>query len=129
MFAIQSIEKNIGNITTSNILAEAVKRKLVESLMPIVEKPNEADYLISIDASTVQISESNGYKQAALSATVSVRSIEGIEVYRKTLDRVLGSHFDIEMAGRNAYAEASKKIENTVMREIIEVVVKGKSSY
>ncbi|HPV57331.1 MAG TPA: hypothetical protein PKW61_09415, partial [Tenuifilaceae bacterium] len=95
----------------------------------IVEKPNEADYVISIDASTVQISESNGYKQAALTATVSVKSIDGIEVYRKTLDRVLGSHFDIEMAGRNAYAEATKRVENTIMREIIEVVVKGKSSY
>ncbi|HOZ15636.1 MAG TPA: LPP20 family lipoprotein [Tenuifilaceae bacterium] len=129
VFAIQSIEKNIGNLTTSSILAEAVKRKLVESSMPIVEKPNEADYVISIDASTVQISESNGYKQAALTATVSVKSIDGIEVYRKTLDRVLGSHFDIEMAGRNAYAEATKRVENTIMREIIEVVVKGKSSY
>ena len=129
VFAIQSIEKNIGNLTTSSILAEAVKRKLVESSMPIVEKPNEADYVISIDASTVQISESNGYKQAALTATVSVKSIDGIEVYRKTLDRVLGSHFDIEMAGRNAYAEATKRLENTIMREIVEVVVKGKSSY
>ena len=86
-------------------------------------------YLIIIDASTVQISESNGYKQVALSATISVRSVDGMEVYRKTLDRVLGSHFDIEMAGRNAYAEATKRIENTIMREIIEVVVKGKSSY
>lgn len=129
VFAIQSIEKNIGNLTTSSILAEAVKRKLVESSMPIVEKPNEADYVVSIDASTVQISESNGYKQAALSATISVRSVDGMEVYRRTLERVLGSHFDIEMAGRNAYAEATKRIENTIMREIIEVVVKGKSSY
>lgn len=129
VFAILSIEKNIGNLTTTSILAEAVKRKLVESSMPIVDKPTEADYVISIDASTVQISESNGYKQAALSVTVSVKGLDGIEVYRKTLDRVLGSHFDIEMAGRNAYAEAAKRIENTVMREIIEVVVKGKSSY
>jgi hypothetical protein len=128
-FCIQAIEKNIGKALNQNSLAEAVKRKLAESSMPIVSKASEADYVISIDASTVQVSESNGYKQAGLSATISVRSTDGLEIYRKSLDRVLGSHFDIEMAGKNAYGEASKKIENTIMREIIEVVVKGKSSY
>jgi len=128
-FHIASIEKNIGAVLSQNIISEAVKRKLVEAAMPIVLSSNEADFVINIDASTVQVSETGGYKQAALSTIISVTSSNGVEVYRKSLDRILGSHFDIEMAGKNAFVEASRKVENSVMREIIEVVVKGKSSY
>ena len=128
-FHIASIEKNIGVALTQNIISEAIKRKLVEAAMPIVLSSNEADFVINIDASTVQVSETGGYKQAALSTIISVTSSNGVEVYRKSLDRILGSHFDIEMAGKNAFVEASRKVENSVMREIIEVVVKGKSSY
>lgn len=128
-FHIASIEKNIGVVLPQNIISEAIKRKLVEAAMPIVLSSNDADFVINIDASTVQVSETGGYKQAALSTIISVTSSNGVEVYRKSLDRILGSHFDIEMAGKNAFAEASRKVENSVMREIIEVVVKGKSSY
>lgn len=128
-FHIASIEKNIGAVLNKSIISEAVKRKLVEAAMPIVLSSNEADFVINIDASTVQVSETGGYKQAALSTIISVTSNNGVEVYRKSLDRILGSHFDIEMAGKNAFVEASRKVENSVMREIIEVVVKGKSSY
>lgn len=128
-FHIASIEKNIGAVLNKSIISEAVKRKLVEAAMPIVLSSNEADFVINIDASTVQVSETGGYKQAALSTIISVTSSNGVEVYRKSLDRILGSHFDIEMAGKNAFVEASRKVENSVMREIIEVVVKGKSSY
>jgi hypothetical protein len=58
-----------------------------------------------------------------------VKNSDGNEVYRKNLKKIVGAHFDIEVAGKNAYAEAVKKIENTVMREILEMVVKGKSNY
>lgn len=128
-FFISSIEKNIGAVLSENYISEAVKRKFVEAAMPIVQDVNEADYIVKIDASTVQTSESGGYKQAALSTTISVSGTNGTEVYRKSLDRVMGSHFDLEMAGKNAYKDASRKVENTIMREIIEVVVKGRTSY
>lgn len=128
-FSIASVERNMGNNLTSNIIAEAIKRKLVEGSIPIVDNASDADYNVSVESSTVQVSESGGYKQVALTATISVKNNMGIEVYRKNLDRVLGSHFDAEMAGKNAYNDASKKVENTIMREIIEVVVRGKSNY
>ncbi|MGE0077554.1 MAG: LPP20 family lipoprotein [Bacteroidales bacterium] len=128
-FYIVSIEKNIGNVMSENLLAEAAKRKLVEDGLPIVNNQDNADYILTIDGSTVQTSKSKDYKQATLAAIISVKKHSGVEVYRKSLDGVIGTHFNIEMAGKNAYSDAAKKVENTVMREIIEVVVKGKSSY
>lgn len=127
-FYVTSIEKNIGNVMSENILLEAVKRKLIEDGLPMVQNQNGADYILSVDGATVQVSASGDFKQAALTVYVSVRNSAGVEVYRKNLDRVLGTHINIEVAGKNAYAEASKKID-TIMREIIEVVVKGRSSY
>ena len=127
-FHVTSIEKNIGKIMPENILLEAVKRKLILDSLPMVQDQDGADYILSVDGATVQVSSSGDFKQAALTVFVSVRNSAGVEVYRKSLDRVLGSHFDIEIAGKNAYADASKKID-TIMREIVEVVVKGRSSY
>lgn len=128
-FYISSSEKNIGKPLVDNLLLEAAKRKLVEAGMPLVERFSNADYVLNIDAFTVQTAQSGEFRQASLTATISVKNSDGNEVYRKNLEKIVGAHFDIEVAGKNAYAEAVKKIENTVMREILEMVVKGKSNY
>ncbi len=129
VFYLTSSEVNVGKPLAERCLLEAAKRKLIESGMLITEKPSSADYSINIQAATIQSAQVGEYQQVALSATLSVKNSSGIELYRRSLDRIQGRHFDVTMAGKNAFNDAVKRLESTMMREVIEVVVKGKSSY
>lgn len=129
IFIITSNETNLENKLSNNPISEGLKRKLIESGYTFTDKEVDADYRISILASTKNKGEAGNYKQTSLNATISVKDKSGSELYIKQIDNITGSHFDYAQAGIEAYKEATKKVENTISREIIEMVVKGKSSY
>ncbi|RPH28761.1 MAG: hypothetical protein EHM93_18360 [Bacteroidales bacterium] len=129
LFYITSTESNLDAKLNPAPISEGLKRKILEGGYSTSDKEMEADYRISIIASTKSKGEVGNYKQTILNATISVKDKSGMEVYTKQLDNIMGAHFDYQQAGMEAYKEAVKKFENTISREIIEVVVKGKSNY
>ncbi len=129
LFYFSSSETNLDTKLNPTPISEGLKRKILEGGYSTTDKEMEADYRINIIAATKSKGEAGNYKQTILNATISVKDKSGTEVYIKLLDNILGSHFDYQQAGMEAYKEAVKKAENTISREIIEVVVKGKSNY
>lgn len=129
VFFIASDEKNIGKPLAAMPLREAMKRKLLEAGLPVADREKDADYLVLITAATQAKGESGSYKHSALSGVVVVKDAKGAEVYLKPFDGITGSHFDHEAAGNEAIKEATKKIEGSIAREIIEGLVKGKVGY
>lgn len=129
LFYITSNESNLDNRLNPAPICEGLKRKILEGGYSTTDKEMEADYRISITAITKSKGEAGNYKQTSLNATISIKDKSGLEVYTKQIDNIIGAHFDYQQAGLEAYKEAVKKVENTVSREIIEVVVKGKAVY
>lgn len=129
VFYISSSETNLDAKMSPSTLAESLKRKIIEAGYATSEKESDADYRINIIASTQNKGESGSYKQTSLTGRISVKDKSNIEIYTKQLDNITGTHFDYQSAGVEAYKEAAKKVENTIAREIIEGIAKGKSAY
>ncbi len=128
-FFISSSESNLENKLSNSPLMEGLRKKLIEGGYAINNKESDADYRIAVKATTQTKGEVGTYKQTSLNATISVKDKIGAELYIKQIDNIIGSHFDYAQAGIEAYKEATKKVENTISREIFEMVVKGRSSY
>jgi hypothetical protein len=129
LFFITSNETNLDSKLSPSLLSESLKQKIIESGYSSTLKETDADYHVSIIASTKSKGESGSYKQTILNATISVKDKLGADIYTKHIDNIIGAHFDFQQAGIEAYKEAVKKVENTISREIIESVVMGKSIY
>ncbi|MHC1705847.1 MAG: LPP20 family lipoprotein [Tenuifilaceae bacterium] len=129
VFYISSSETNLDEKLSPAPLAEGLKREILKSGYSTTDNLSEADYQINITSETKNKGESGSYKQTILTAKVSVRDKSNAEIYSKQLDNIQGTHFNYQSAGLEAYKEATKKVENTISREIIEGVVKGKSAY
>lgn len=129
IFFISSNETNIDAKLTTPILADAFKRQIMGAGYTTTNNEGDADYRISIIASTVSKGESGTYKQTQLTGIISVKDRNSAEVYSKRLENINGTHFDYSAAGLEAYKEAVKKIEFTIAREVLDGVVKGKSVY
>lgn len=129
LFYFVTNETNLDTKLNPSPISDGLKRKILEGGYSTTDKEDDADYSITIIASTKSKGEVGNYKQTTLSAAISVKDKSGIEIYTKQMDNIMGAHFDYQQAGLEAYKEAVKKVENTISREIIEVVVKGRSSY
>jgi hypothetical protein len=129
IFCIRSNESNLDTKLNPAPISESLKRKILEGGYTTTDKEAEADYVVDILASTKSKGEAGNYKQTSLNSTISVEDKSGSAIYTKQIDNIIGAHFDYQQAGMEAYKEAVKKVENTISREIIEVVVKGKSAY
>lgn len=129
VFYFISNETNLDNKLIPSVLAESLKRQILEAGYSTVDKMADADYIISTTASTKNKGESGTYKQTTLTGSISIKDKTNAEIYSKQLDGIIGTHFDYKAAGLEAYKEAAKKVEYTIAREIIEVVVKGKLGY
>lgn len=112
-----------------NILSQAASSKLLMMGVPIVNSESEADYTLIVSSSMSEPTKASNYTLVQVAVTVVLKNASGAEVYRKALDKIKGSHFDTNQAISAAYAEASKKIENSIIREIVENVIKGRKAY
>jgi len=129
LFYFTSNESNLDNKLSPAPISESLKRKILEGGYTTTDKELDADYRISVTATTKSKGEAGSYKQTGLIATISVKDKSNAEVYSKQINNITGAHFDYLQAGTEAYKEAIKKVENAISREIIEVVVKGKAVY
>ena len=129
IFFITSNETNLDKKRSSSVLADALIRQIIASGYSTTDSEANAEYKISIVASTMSKGESGSYKQTSLSGSITVKDNTNAEVYSTPLENITGTHFDYQTAGVEAYKEAAKKVENSIAREIVDGVVKGKSAY
>lgn len=118
-----------GSSDEDKILSQAVSRKLSALGVLVVNSMTEADYSAQVSSVMTQPVISGNYQMVQVTATVVLKNAQGAEIYRKTLDKIKGNHFDLSQAKSAAYNDAAKRIENTVIREIVEGAIKGKKVY
>ncbi len=128
-FYVSSDERNLGASLEQHPLANGIKRKLVEAGFPLTNSPSGADYRLSLIASTHKTGQIGQFVQVGLRLQVLVTNAAGLEVYHRTNDRISASHFEAAAAGQNAYNNALKRIELTIVGEIIDNVLKGNRGY
>lgn len=128
-FYITSDETNLGNPIEHKPLANALKRKVLETGFPVTENPSEADYFINLNASTQKAGQAGQYVQVNLIFKLDITNAAGNSVYTYTADRINASHFDPQTAGINAYGNAVKRIRSVIANELIEKIVKGDRAY
>ena len=129
VFYIASDESNLDTKLNPPILAESLKRQLLDAGFTTTDKESDADYIVSVTALTKSKGESGTYKQTTLIGGITVKDKTNAEIYSKQLDNITGTHFEYQTAGMEAYKEAAKKVEFTIAREIIDGIIKGKSGY
>lgn len=128
-FYVTSEEKNLNQTNDKPILAETFKQKILAMGFPIANTPAEADYIINLKANTQPSGRSGQYVQVNLNLQVNATSREGNTVYTFSNDKINASHFTPEQAGISAYSTAVKRIQNTVVSELIERIIKGDRLY
>lgn len=128
-FYVTSDETNLGNPIERKPLADALKRKMLEVGFPVTDNRSEADYIVSLAASTQQAGQAGQYVQVNLNLQLTVTNPAGNTVYTYTADRINASHFEAQTAGLNAYSSAAKRIESAVASELIDRIVKGDRLY
>lgn len=128
-FYVTSDETNLGNPIERKPLADALKRKMLETGFPITDNRSEADYIINIAASTQKTGQAGQYVQVNLNLQLNVTNAAGKSVYTYTADRINASHFEAQTAGVNAYTNAAKRIESNIVEELIERIIKGDRAY
>ncbi len=97
-FSIVTREMLFDKPAQKNVLAEAIKRKVTDEGFPIAEKTSDADFAITIEASTAKTGESGSYK-AGKPFNFDIRyNAQGVEVLPPKFRPITGSHFDWEAA-------------------------------
>lgn len=129
VFFVSSTETNIDLAINPPSLGETMKRKILEAGYSTSVNENESDYRIFLNFSTRAKGESGNYKQTLLSGGIIVKDKSGLDVYSKQITDVIGTHFNYPSAGIEAYKEVTKKIENSIAREVLDSIVKGKNAY
>lgn len=108
---------------------DVFKQKLTEAGMQLTDDPKVADFKVEIDASLKFGPRQGGYSHASVWVTVVAKNSSNVEVYRKSLDNIKGTHFGDEAAGKSAVDEAAQRLQNSVINEMLETLVRGKGSY
>ncbi|MCX7985555.1 MAG: LPP20 family lipoprotein [Bacteroidales bacterium] len=122
-FYISSDESNLTQILEDKPLAEALKKKLLESGFPITDKPEESDYKVYIVARTQKTGQTQQYVQVSLNLKLTVADNEGNVIFNFNNDRINAQHFDEFKAGMQAYAEVIKRFDTSVFESLIGQII------
>ena len=108
---VSSIEKNFGKNTGMNTLATFIQQKFNGAEVQLVDKPEEADYIIESIADTQEdissdiLNTNYSIKLAALLINLQLKSkASSTVIYKAQVNDVYGYANNLEKAGLNAYS-------------------------
>jgi hypothetical protein len=114
---IQSQEKNFDK--TVRLLEPKLKAELSKQGCSFTATRENADWLLTIDASTREGSEVDGIYIAFLDATITlVERRTNKEIYANNFTDLKGGSIDYEKAGRKAYDSGLQQITKEIIRSI-----------
>ncbi|MFP4557456.1 MAG: LPP20 family lipoprotein [Bacteroidales bacterium] len=122
VIVVISNEVNLGEPV--GYLTESFRNKAIESGYLIKNDKKAADYIIRITAATSKSGETGQFKNVALEGYISLETNEGNQLYHKPLEGFTGRHFEHDEAGKEAFANAKRRLEITYFREIHEAINK-----
>ncbi|MEM6523064.1 MAG: hypothetical protein AAF693_04715 [Bacteroidota bacterium] len=110
---VESTESSLGKPRTITVLEPSIKKELAELDYQFVETPEDADYVIRINAATREGQKNNIASFSYLDATVSMQSRKtDKEIYKYSVSNVKGGGADYSIADAKAYEKAKKMIAN-----------------
>ncbi len=121
---IASHETNLGEVSRSNTMENALRKRMVTSGLVVATSRESADFILELQGNTVSKGQTNSFYQVALSLVVKLVKQDGTELYVKQITDINGSHLDGERAGQEAYNEAAKRLSSYIFTEIEEAMFK-----
>lgn len=128
-FYVTSDETNLGKSMAAKPLAEKFKQELLKIGFPITDKPEDADYKISITAHTSVAGQSQQYVQVSLNLNIAVTNRDSEIVFSYSNDKLTGSHFEATKAGEKAFTEASKRIDSSIFNDLVTRIINTGKPY
>jgi hypothetical protein len=104
---VESNELNLGRYMDIPLLAPAIKNALLDMDYKFVDSIEDADYSLSIEASTREGQRNKYMYLSYLDATIAMYRIStGKEIYKNGLSSAKGAAADYQLAGIKAYEKA-----------------------
>ncbi len=122
VIVINATEKNLGEPLEPGILIESTRKSMLEAGYIEGSDISQADFILSINASTVLAGETGAYSNTSLTGSIALKQPDGRIVYRRELDGFRGSHFRAERSGEEAFRQAARRIESSFFREIDDTI-------
>ncbi|MEY3398079.1 MAG: hypothetical protein RL220_673 [Bacteroidota bacterium] len=123
-FQVSSTENQFGQPSGQTTLAHALKKNMTTQGLRFVDDPGAADYTISINSNTTQGGMAQGFHVAFLEMSVQVKDVRtGQTVYSESLNNIKGLQLNTEAAGIDAYKKGAEKIDETIAKALIDVIL------
>ncbi|GAB4169782.1 MAG: hypothetical protein Kow00108_03590 [Calditrichia bacterium] len=117
---ITGTEKNLGSPVSVLHIIPALKEAMVSEGFQFVDTPQKADFIIKIEANTVQGAQVSGLHTAFASVDVSVLDAKSYkELHREALHDIKGIQLDYRKAGLKALEQAGKDVVAKVLPQLI----------
>lgn len=120
---IESLESNLGNALSVNILEPSIKKLLSDKGYTFTDDIAKADAMITIEASSREGSEMYGQYATFVDASISIVDMNtGEEIYKNSMQNIKGIQLSYDKAGLTAYRKISAELGQTIIPEIIEAM-------
>jgi hypothetical protein len=121
VITIDSRELSFGENIGTRVLADAMSSNLSSQGFKVAGLREKGDYSIIIEANTTQGGTSQGFHVAYLDMSIAVRNIKsGEEIFRRAYSQLKGLQLNFENAGKEAYKKGAGKINEEVVKELLE---------
>lgn len=117
-----SDEKSFGQVRPLNQLEAAARQRLQREGIKFTDRPDQADYRLSIISDVRQGTVSNGMYTSLMDVKLVLTDAGNQEKYSKVLPTVRGVQLDYPRSAEAAYRRATEDLELSVIPSIINII-------
>lgn len=119
---LHTVERINGKPSASSQLKNAIAQGLNTRGIQWVERAEDADVVLELEADTREAGSASGFFTAMLNASAVLKNSEGQPILRQNLTDVKGVQLDWPKAHDAAYRKAQDEIEDTFLKKLIEAL-------
>tara|TARA_B100001093_G_scaffold172193_1_gene164992 strand:- start:484 stop:1878 length:1395 start_codon:yes stop_codon:yes gene_type:complete len=112
-------EKVRGEKRDKQLLRNAIAEGLSNQGVTWVERKNDADLILTLEADTRDGGSGSGFFTAFLNASVVIKTTRGAPIVQQNLNDIKGIQLDLNTAHANAYEKAALEIKGKFLRQLI----------
>lgn len=116
--AVVALEQNLDEIASSGVLANAFVQQLLADNMVVAKAQKEADYVLIINAKSIESGRQGQFFTATLNANFSLQDANGNLLYEQEVLGFKGMHTTPIAAGQDAYRKLAAEIAKRYYREM-----------
>jgi len=115
---IKTTETSFGKEQKQQILAGTFSKEFLDAGFIVVNKLEDANYLLQISSETEKISSNSGFYSASLKADINFFDNNLKLLYTNQIVNMRGVQLDYDKASEDAYKKASEEIQKRIFRDL-----------